>query len=102
MKVATPKSIKAAKEWFKANPGRELTVSWAEHWTEADFYEWLRGCIAARINRHDTRTGRKFTSEYFWTMWRFSREINSRQVIHYIPALDDLRTRFAHRMYDEN
>jgi hypothetical protein len=96
---ATPKSIKAAKEWFQQNPGCKLQVSWSEHWTEGDFKRWLKGCVHARASRGLTATGRKYSDDYQTQMRRFSREINSNVVIRYIPALDGLRERFAHRVF---
>lgn len=46
--------------------------------------------------RPETRRGRKDCSDWYWLMWRTSRELNSRHAIHWLPF--ELRERFAHRL----
>lgn len=54
-----------------------------------------------RINRHipEFGKGRKWSTDWYWQMWRTSRELNTpRLAIHWLPF--ELRERFAHRLSD--
>ncbi len=52
---------------FKANPDTGFQVPWAwphDTWDWPRFRKWFRECLHRKINRDDTRTGRKHTDQY--------------------------------------
>lgn len=67
------------------------------------FREGMHDRINRRVDgfghvlRPETKRGRKDCSDWYWLMWRTSRQLNTpRLVIHWLPP--ELRERFAHRL----
>lgn len=62
----TARNILIASRYFTENPiGTIPTGLWTEPtWHEHNFRFWFFGCLTAKINREDRRSGRKLTQEY--------------------------------------
>ena len=59
-------NVITAVRYFKANPGgRIATGMWTQpSWGGRQFWEWFDGCLAVKINRRDTRQGRRLSTDY--------------------------------------
>lgn len=64
MKTATAKDLVAAFAFYRQHPNGKLRVDWCTTWNHQDFLRWFRDCLARKINRNDTRKGRRLNEEY--------------------------------------
>ena len=68
----------ATARWLKAHPtGLVPTGMWiTQTWSAADFWQWFRTCLHAKINRGDTRPWRKLRTDYQSDLAHDARLIN--------------------------
>ena len=99
----TAKKLLQAYQIFKANPQARVTTGiWSEEcWSREDFTRWFIRCLHAKINRSDTRKGRRLTEDYQLDQWLDSRIIAdySQRIRHCGCSL--LRTPELHKRYPE-
>lgn len=79
-------------------------ANWSYGYTDAQeiLRDMSRG-VHERINSHipGFGQGRKWSAEYYWPMWRASRELNNPRLrIYWLPS--DLVSRFASRVSKHN
>lgn len=92
---------RAAKAWPQDAPF--IRVDWCTVLTAREWLAWFRERLLMKIQYNGegtTRSGwRKMQREWQVEMDRAARALNTpRLVIHWLPP--DLKTRFAHRLYD--
>jgi hypothetical protein len=101
--TATVANLKAAKQFYTDNPGGKLKVDWMTSWNKARYQEWFMSCLHNKINRTDTRTGRRLDEEYQKKMQGDGRTINAyygKRIRHSgcngLLATPELRARYPH------
>ncbi len=90
------KAWKACKTLDPNTPIGRGVSGWSE--TAEEALRALRFGLHDRINRRieGYGVGRKWSDDWYWPIWRASRDLNSRVVIRWLPA--DLKPRFADRI----
>lgn len=94
----------AAWRKLRTIPGEAMVRGFGDFpMSAADVLKEIRGGVADRINRHLPHygQGRKWSSDWYWTTWRASRELNDplRPVIRWLPRW--LAGRFRHRLFED-
>lgn len=97
MRTYTAKTLIETYRWAKEHPAGIIPIDRMTRLTGAEWLAWFRKKLDEKACRGLVMTGRKWEADWYWTMVRTAREVNTPRLrVYWVPA--EIRERLAHRL----